>query len=219
MFDVHFYNTLDDIYSSQPFGSAFGYRCPVCHKDFKTIKGVTRHYEKRACHKLKHVFEGTRGEVTLYHLYRKLCEAERRFPYSLENFRKTRFYTLIGKFMLFCMTNTLLNYEEYLWFVIRELKPDTLIKAVSLAVNEKYLLLYRQWKVFHINDEQSAAFYQAYRTFLTSDIHFVLRSFEKGELSPSYYFSKVELFDFYALLSDAQKKRLETFLTLIEGKA
>lgn len=211
------FNTLDEIYSGEPYASPYGYRCPVCSKDFRTVKGVERHFAKRNCHKLTRVFKNTEGENTIYSLYRKLCRAEKRFPYKLENFRDTRFYTIIGKFVLFCYSNTITDMEEYLFFVIRSSNPDQLIKGAVFATNERMLKRYREWKIHHVTDDQSRRFYNLHSQLLKTDINFVLRALEKGEISTSYYFSKISLFDFYDKLSDAQKYRFENLLKRVEA--
>lgn len=212
------FNDLDQIYSLPPHASAGGYQCPVCQKDFTTPVGAERHHAKRKCHRLCHIFEGTVTETAIYDLYRAICRADGRRPLKMENFRPSRFYTLIGKFFLYCINNGVTNPPEYFWFSKDLTNPEELVRGTALALNDRVLGQYRAWKINNVTDEQSRNFYELNSNALLTNITYAIRCMEKGEISPRYYFSRVDRDEFVKASTAIQAAQLSQVMAMYDGR-
>lgn len=168
--------------------------CPVCEKDFQTERGAEIHKEKKECHTLKHLVEGTIHEGKGFGLYQEIVGSiNPKARVTLATFRKSTFYKPMMRFILFCVLHQVFDIRQYVDWLNQIKKIENLPKLLSVGTEEPILREFRDFaQLFELMDSQK--FFDKYKEKLEEDDDFFIRSIEKGLISLSWL-SRLESYD------------------------
>lgn len=210
-------NDLSSIYKDVIIEEDDGWSCNVCGKKVKRKSTIEKHVSKMDCFKMYHVFKNTIGETCLMKMHHICSSHDKTKSVSrMSVFRRTRMYSTLAKFYLFCLEHNIKNPIEYLRFIVFHLFPDDYTmsyKKLSLGQKKQYLSEFKKTRKPSLHE--CRMFYEMNKSHF-DDSNFVIRSMEVGEILPEYVFSHVisDFDDFVNSLSDIQKDRL---LSIIES--
>lgn len=216
---MRLFNDVEQIYQkgivSPAYSSSGKYQCSVCEKFFSTETGAARHFAKQACYTIRNVFEGTITENQLYEIYKNLAKVAGDYCLSRVRFRSSRFYSITGKFFLYCYNNKVGDIGGYLEYLIMKEGGDNYFHILSLGQRDSVLRRYRLRRVKNPDLEAVQAFLRENEERVYSDPSFTLRSLERGDLTLSELEGRIDWDEFMNSLSDAETTRLELFLNTI----
>lgn len=214
------FNDMDDIYKDDLIFHEKIIQCSVCEKEYKRKNDrlAKEHIAKRECHSYYQVFKGTNTEEVLYDIYLRLAAAlyqQQQIKVRIishKKFTNSIKYNQAGKFYMFCYNNKIQDIMGYLDYVIDNTYWKFENQIVTNAIKESVLVDHRKDRMKKSNEELDEKFYNQHEDRLSSDIDFLLRSFERADINPEYYFNQVSFDDTMVKMSDIEKSRLEKFL-------
>lgn len=215
------FTELDEIYSKKIISYGDGtFECPVCGKEYKTQKGIDRHYAQRDCHSAKDVFSADKYVTDFYKLYiqvSSLSPKEKR-GYTKNQFRNNkRAYNSVANYYWYCYQNKIQDYYDYIEYILMNASMSTPVMAFNVAQNDRLLKDYRRYKISHITFEESETFYNRNQSRIPSDTNFLLRALERGEIGIHHL---NELFDVDAMMSgfsEIEDERLQSVIDIFQG--
>lgn len=215
-------NDIDALYDAGPKIMKNGaIQCPVCEKIYQSETAAKKHVEKRNCHDLKKVIEGTIFEMKAYALYKMLLAAlNDKAKVSMSTFRKSPLYKPVARFSMFCSANEVFSMDTYVAY-LNEIKGIEHVGAIlSEGIKEKSLADFRLFAQ-RMNLIPSEDFYAKYRDDLLTDDNFLVRSIEKARISLQFLASlPVEEFDFCTRMENLPadyQNRLEELINTVIG--
>lgn len=206
-----FYNSFEKIYSKGIIYNDDNIECSVCGKTYKTEANAKKHFEQMNCHTYKNIFDGTEAENMMYEIFVSLLAIENKRCISRAKFPKSKLYTPIAKFMLFCNKHKIQDHGDYLSYVLGNTYWKHLNVGLHNAVKDSVLKDYRKYKIKNFN-KNSEKFFNTNKEQIEQDTSFVLRSLERGDISYEYLFSVIDFDEFVNMLSGIEIERLERFL-------
>lgn len=175
-------NEITQLYEKPPIKTKSGFDCPVCGKNYKTEKGITKHMSEQDCYSIKHVFNGTIIESNALILFEEIMGNTS----NLFVFRRSKLYAGIMKFVVFCMMNEVKEVGTY-YAYINECHPKFRSKshAHTLSFGRKETTL-REFRDFLQKNPifiDTDKFISRYKNDLIEDPKFLIRSIEKAHVS------------------------------------
>lgn len=205
-------NDLDEIYSGEIIEKDGLYVCPVCQKEYKRKCSATRHFEARTCFKYQDLFRGKMVEMLFYQLHQKVCALDGNKGLSMGKFRKSRQYTSIAKFYVFCHSNNV-NVDDYFDYAIHEFRYDTLASALVKAAKETELRRFRAETAHeYTSEDKDERYFNANEDWLGKDTGKTIRALERGDISIDYLFNQIDFDKFLDTLSKPEFVRIEQVL-------
>lgn len=214
---VIFFNSIEQIYSKGIIENDDTFECSVCGKTYKRESSAIKHFEAMNCHSYRNIFDGTEAENNMYNLFVSLLAIEGKRCISRAKFQKSKLYTPIAKFMLFCHKHKIQDQGDYLTYVLENTYWKTVGMGLSNAIKDSSLKEYRKHKVKFFN-QHSEKFFNMNKERILTDTSFVLRSLERGDISHEYLFKQIDFDEFINMLSGVEIERLERYLIGVVGE-
>lgn len=216
------FNDSDEIYSKPIIEQGTGYVCPVCHKKYKTKKGIEEHYSNRSCYTYRQIFENTEGENSIYSIYSSthaifnLANGTISQHMSLKQFRVSSLYPAIAKFWFFCYNNKITDKMEYVEYIILKYKPIYMWKIFHTGIRQTVLekFMRHRRKEGNPNEER---FCDENSHHIGYDPDFTIRALERGDVTLDYLFGT--LLDFNKFLDSLNRIERNRFIKLLEVMA
>lgn len=179
-------NDLDKLFSQPITTDGDRFKCPVCGKKYKTLKGAEKHYAQKDCADIKVLLKGTVLEEGARELYSSICESN----IAMYFFRRTRNYTSMLKFMAKCNLFEIKQQGLYFTFVAKKYAKCSITdvaRVVSFAVNKDNIENFRAFlQGSGYRHVDSASFIDKYKKDLLNDPTFLIRSIEKSHIALEY---------------------------------
>ncbi len=154
--------------------------CPVCGKTYKHLHTAEKHLEKRDCHTMQQLMEGTIHEAKGLGLYQELIASlNPKATVSLAKFRKSTMYKPVMRFIMFCVIHQVFDIRVYLDWLNQIKAIHNLPTILSQGTEEPVLREFRDFaQLFSLMDSEK--FFKMYGDRLRTDDDFFVRSIEKS---------------------------------------
>lgn len=178
-------NEISEIYTHQTFevGLDGKHLCPICGKKYKKIETLKKHYEEKSCHSAVDIFKDTQTEFLMLNVFVVLCFREKeKSVVSMGSFRKSKYYSRVAEFFVFCRKNNIKSWENYMEYCSQYYNGN-MNGFLSYLIKESTLTLYYHWRRGNITEEASTRFLQENFSELKDNFNFLVRSIERGEMT------------------------------------
>lgn len=196
------------------------YSCPVCNKEFKSLGWAQKHVDKQDCYDMRSLFSGTEHELKGYELFKSIVsESNQKARVNLSIFKKSKSYSPILRFILFCTVHEIKDIGLYYSWISYSTNNDMMNFVLSHGIKEQTL---RDHRIFLLKNEEyvnSESFYMKYRDDLLNDGLFFIRSIEKAHIGIKYLSTREDFpFDgLYDMLDLDYYERLINIVDIVEG--
>lgn len=173
---------IEEIYDQDiPFDGEH-YWCPVCLKKYKNKGWLMKHLGKQQCFSLKDILSGTDLEKELFELYKMLnpSECTKKMMYNDPIFDR------LATFLNFCRSNRI-DPSFYLAYNQARFEQYGPYKIIDIGMKNKTLKEFYEFRRNHPEFNDQEAFIETYRDRLVSEPKFLIRSFERGDITLSFF--------------------------------
>ncbi|MBT8449362.1 MAG: hypothetical protein KJO69_06710 [Gammaproteobacteria bacterium] len=206
---MQLFNDLDDLYKGGLLHIEDKIICSVCGKEYTQEHYAIKHIENQSCHTMKQIFGNKAPEKLFYKLYKKFSSLENvRHVFTFVKFRRTSMYDMIAKFYVFCLQNNVQNIEDYFDYLIHEYRYKTLATCMVIGKKESTLREFRETSHQYLDDDDNEKFFEANEKRLRHDESFAIRSMERGDITYTYLFTKMDGDEFIEQLPPPLVSRL-----------
>lgn len=186
-------NDINDMYQQPLKETKDGFQCPVCKKKYKVLKRAETHMSEQDCYDIKALVRGKDIERDAYEIFKSIqADQKGSAKVNITVFRRSKMYSSIVKFSMYCTAEKIRNPLLYFAFV-RDIVGFKFNNAIlTHARKDQNLHKYRRWlrenpeyidnEMFmkgnqHIVDPDSADYCQEH----------LVRSLERSHLCALFY--------------------------------
>lgn len=169
------------------------YWCPVCLKVYKRKKNLQNHLDKRQCYSLRDILDGSDIERVMKEITKIIYNRESIGDTFL---KQIPFYDKLALFVSFCKTNRV---DPLFYYVYNEARFEKYNVSWILenAMTNKTLREFFEFRRKNPDWNDEEAFMDSYEQRLTEEPLFLIRAFERGDITVKTFKSKFGDLDKY----------------------